>query len=205
MFTDAYMLPVDRCIGHKHTKWQPAQLYHFSLSGSAMKALLSRVTRELWARLARKRYTRPSTPPPDLWSTQIGGSVSPFPGGRRRGYPPAHPRRLRPPGALRPQAAAPALPRSQAAADVAPERAARRSLPAPRTTSQGAPAETPRPVPGSRDRHSALPARQKTAPRHPGVTAPPGSGCPQRRAGGPRRGPAERLLPAAPHSPASAF
>lgn len=29
MFTDAYMLPVDKCIGHKHTKWQPAQLLSF--------------------------------------------------------------------------------------------------------------------------------------------------------------------------------
>lgn len=113
MFTDAYMLPVDKCIGHKHTKWQPAQLYHFSLSGSAMKALLSRVTRELWACLARKRYTRPSTPPPDLWSTQIGGSVPPFPAAGRRGDPPAHPRLLRPAAALRPQAAAPAIPRCQ--------------------------------------------------------------------------------------------
>lgn len=96
MFTDGYMLPVDKCIGHKHTKWQPAQLYHFSLSGSVMKALLSRVTRELCACLARKRYTRRSNPPPDLWSTEIRGSAPPFPVAGRRGDPPAPPRRLRP-------------------------------------------------------------------------------------------------------------
>lgn len=113
MFTDAYMLPVDRCIGHKHTKWQPAQLYHFSLSGSAMKALLSRVTRELWARLARKRYTRPSTPPPDLWSTQIGGSVPPFPGGRTArisSSPPEAPPSPRGPAPASSRPGAPSLP-----------------------------------------------------------------------------------------------
>lgn len=96
MFTDAYMLPVDKCIGHKHTKWQPAQLYRFSLRGSVMKALLSRVTGELCACLARKRYTRQSNPPPDLWSTEIRGSVLPFPAAGRRGDPAALPRRLCP-------------------------------------------------------------------------------------------------------------
>lgn len=96
MFTDAYMLPVDKCIGHKHTKWQRAQLYHFSLSGSVMKALLSRVTPQLYACLARKRYTRRSNPPPDLWSTEIRGSVLPFPAAGRRGDPAARSSRLRP-------------------------------------------------------------------------------------------------------------
>lgn len=110
MFTDAYMLPVDKCIGHKHTKWQPAQSYRFSSSGSVMKALLSRVPRELCACLARKRYTRRSNPPPHLWSTEIQGSVLPFPGqdGEEILQPPRGGSVL--PAALRPQAAALALP-----------------------------------------------------------------------------------------------
>lgn len=155
MFTDAYMLPVDKCIGHKHTKWQPAQLYHFSLSGSVIKALLSRVTRELCACLARKRYTRRSNPALDPWSTEIRGSVPPSRRGTARRSP-AHPRRLRP-------ARGPAIAAAPAAADVAPERAARRSLPAPRTTSRGAPLQTPRPV-----RSQA--AGSGTQPLQPGKT-----------------------------------
>lgn len=112
------------------------------------------------------------------------------------------------PAALRPQAAAPAIPPARAAADVAPERGARLSLPAPRTTSQGARVETPRPVAGSRDRDSALPARQKPAPRHPEATAPLGTrarASPQRPAPGGRAPVRPRGAPPSLRAPLTGF
>lgn len=170
------MLPVDKCIGHKCTKWQPARLYHFWVSGRVMKALLSRVTRELWVCLARKRYRSRSDP--DLWSTGIRGSALPFPAaGREEILSP--PRRLRPargpaPAGSRP--GQPSLPPRQPLMWLPP--AAAHNFPG-----RPGPNAPSRPVP-------ALPARQK--PRRDTRSDRPA-------------GPGERLPPTAPHSPASAF
>lgn len=156
------MLPVDKCTGHKCTKWQPARFYHFWVSGRVMKALLSRVTRELWACLARKRYRRRSNP--DLWSTGIRGSALPFPAAGRGGdpeppeAPPSCPARGPAPAGSRP--GQPSLPPRQPLM----------WLP----TSQGARVQTPRPVPS----RPFQPGQSRAAT--PGVTAPPAPGSASR-------------------------